>query len=56
MDEAASKGQFAVIVVFVLVGARRLVCCWGAVTAWTLRDLGWIVTPLVITATTSQPP
>lgn len=50
MDEAASKGQFSVIVVFVAVGAVASLA-WGAFTAWTLRDLGWIVTPFIIVAT-----
>ena len=50
MDEAASKGQFSVIVVFVLVGALTSLI-WGAFTAWTLRDVGWMVTPFIVVLT-----
>jgi hypothetical protein len=50
MDEAASKGQFSVVVVFVLVGAVASLV-WGVFTALTLRDLGWIVTPFIIVLT-----
>ncbi|WP_332664357.1 hypothetical protein [Aeromicrobium sp.] len=50
MDEAASKGQFSVIVVFVLIGAITSLV-WGAFAAWTLRDAGWIVTPFVVVLT-----
>ena len=50
MDEAASKGQFGVVVVFVAVGAVASLAL-GGFTAWTLRDLGWIATPLVIVGT-----
>ena len=39
MDEAASKGQFSVIVVFV-VDRRRASLVWGGFAAWTLRDVG----------------
>lgn len=52
MDEAASKGQFSVIVVFVLVGLIASLLL-GLVMGWTLGDVGWIVSPLVITATTA---
>lgn len=50
MDEAASKGQFSVVVVFVLVGLVAALLL-GTVTTWTLRDMGWLVTPLVLAAT-----
>ena len=50
MDEAASKGQFSVDVVFVLVGLVAALLL-GTVTTWTLRDMGWLVTPLVLAAT-----
>lgn len=50
MDEAASKGQFGVIVMFVLVG---VVAClaWGVFAAFTLRDLTWVVTPFIVVLT-----
>lgn len=50
MGEAASKGQFSVIAMFVLVGAITSLV-WGGFTAWVLRDLGWIVTPFIIVLT-----
>lgn len=47
LTEAASKGQFSVIAAFVLVGAvASLVLGWF--TGWIARDLGWLLTPLVI--------
>lgn len=50
MTEAGSTGQFSVIVVFVLVGAVASLV-WGSLTAWTLRDLGWVLTPFIIALT-----
>ena len=50
MDEAASKGQFSVMVVFVIIGAVASLV-WGGFTAWTLRDVGWIVTPFIVVVT-----
>jgi hypothetical protein len=50
MDEAASKGQFSVLVVFVAVGIVASLLL-GSVLAWALRDAGWVVTPLVVAAT-----
>ena len=50
LGEAAAKGDFSVIVVFVAVGAVASLMR-GAFAAWTLRDLGWIVTPLIIVLT-----
>lgn len=50
MDEAASKGQFAVIVVFIAIGAVASLLL-GSFMAWALRDAGWVTTPLVVVAT-----
>lgn len=50
LNEAAAKGQFSVVVVFVLIGAGTSLV-WGAVAAWVLDDLGWVVTPVVIALT-----
>lgn len=50
MGEAASEGQFAVIVVFVVVGIVASLLL-GGVLAWSLRDMGWVTTPLVVLAT-----
>ena len=50
MDEAASKGQFSVIVVFILVGGVASLLL-GSFMAWSLRDTGWVTTPLVVVAT-----
>lgn len=50
MDEAAAQGQFAVVVVFVLVGLVASLLL-GTVTAWAWREAGWLVTPLVIATT-----
>ena len=50
MDEAASEGQFGVVVMFVLVG--MLAClAWGMFVAFTLRDLSWVVTPFIVVLT-----
>ena len=49
MDEAASKGQFTAIVVFVVVGIVASLLL-GGVLAWSLRDMGWMTTPFVIVA------
>ena len=50
MNEAASTGQFSVIVMFVLIGT---VAClvWGGFAAWALRDMGWMVTPFIVVLT-----
>lgn len=48
LTEAAAKGQFGVIVVFVVIGAVTSLA-WSFGTAWTARDLGWLLTPFVIT-------
>jgi hypothetical protein len=50
MDEAGSKGQFSVIVVFVLVGAVASLIL-GLFTGWAARDLEWKLTPFVILLT-----
>ncbi|MBC7632739.1 hypothetical protein [Aeromicrobium sp.] len=50
LTEAAAKGQFSVIVTFVLVGAG-VSLAWGSVSGWLLRDLGWLITPLVVVVT-----
>lgn len=47
LDEAASRGQFSVIVVFVIIGAVASLV-WGMVVAWVMHDLGWPSTPLVV--------
>lgn len=50
LTEAAARGQFSVIVVFVISGAiASMVWAWAAST-W-LRQLGWLLTPLVIVST-----
>jgi hypothetical protein len=50
MTEAASKGQFSVIVVFVIVGAVASLGC-GWVLARVLPDLGWMLAPCVVLMT-----
>ena len=50
LTEAAATGQFSVIVVFVLVGAA-VSLVWSWVTSWWLRDIGWLLTPLVVVTT-----
>lgn len=50
LTEAASKGQFSVIVTFVLIGIGTSVLLGGA-AGWVLSDLGWLVTPVVIVLT-----
>lgn len=50
MDEAASKGQFSVIVTFVFIGAVASLL-WGGFVAWILRDVGWLVTPFIVVMT-----
>ena len=50
LTEAASKGQFSVIVVFVIIGAiASIVGGWVAVRV--LPDLGWLLTPVVLVLT-----
>ncbi|KQX76114.1 hypothetical protein [Aeromicrobium sp. Root472D3] len=46
LTEAAARGQFSVVVVFVLVGVIASVVS-GWVTARLLPDLGWLAVPLV---------
>lgn len=50
LTEMASRGQFGVIVVFVIAGAVASLI-WGFATGLGLRDLGWRLTPLVILTT-----
>lgn len=47
LTEAASKGQFSVIVVFVMIGAVASVLCGWAVVR-VLPQLGWLLTPVVV--------
>lgn len=50
LTEAASRGQFQVVVVFVLVGAvGSLVAGWGIVRL--LPDAGWLLTPVAVLVT-----
>jgi hypothetical protein len=50
LTEAASRGQFSVIVVFVLIGII-VSLLWGWTATWLLADLGWLVVPLVVVMT-----
>lgn len=51
LTEAASRGQFSVIVVFVLVGVvTSFVWAWAA--TWVLDGLGWLLIPAVVVLTT----
>ncbi|MCW2751085.1 MAG: hypothetical protein JWR83_2195 [Aeromicrobium sp.] len=50
LTEVAARDQFSVIVVFIVIGAiASLVWSWAA--SLLLRDLGWLLTPLVIVTT-----
>lgn len=51
LTEGAAKGQFSVIVLFVGLGVVGSLLA-GAGIGWTLQDLGWSITPLVIVLTT----
>ncbi len=50
LTEIAARGQFGVIVVFVIAGAV-VSLIWGFATTFALRDLEWRLTPLVIVTT-----
>lgn len=50
LTEAAAKGQFSVIVLFVEIGVVGSLLA-GAVIGWTMQDLGWIITPLIVVLT-----
>lgn len=50
LTEAAARGQFSVIVVFVVVGAVTSFV-WALVATAYLRDLGWVLTPVLIVVT-----
>lgn len=47
LTEGAAKGQFSVIVTFVLIGVVGSLLA-GGLTAWLLPTLGWVLTPLVV--------
>jgi len=47
MGESAARGQFGVVVAFVIVGAVTSFV-WATVSTLFLRDLGWLFTPVVI--------
>ncbi|MET1036921.1 MAG: hypothetical protein ABW075_01525 [Aeromicrobium sp.] len=51
LTEAASRGQFSVIVLFVAIGVLTSML-WGWGTTWALPDLGWLVIPVVVVLTT----
>lgn len=51
LTEAASQGQFSVIVVFVAVGIVASLV-WAAAAGWALSDLGWLLVPVVVVVTT----
>jgi hypothetical protein len=51
LTEAAARGQFSVIVVFVLIGAVASAVL-GWVVASALPDLGWLLAPLVVVLAT----
>ncbi len=50
LTQIASRDQFGVIVVFVLIGAA-VALVWGFATTFLLKDLGWRLTPLVAVVT-----
>lgn len=50
LTEAAARGQFSVIVVFVVIGAVVSTACGGLIGR-VLPDVGWLVTPLVVVLT-----
>lgn len=47
LTEGAAKGQFSVIVTFVLIGVVGSLLS-GALAAWTMPTLGWLLTPFVV--------
>lgn len=47
LTEAAAKGEFSVIVVFVLIGAVTS-WLWAWATTVVLGDIGWVITPIVV--------
>ncbi|WP_456698124.1 hypothetical protein [Aeromicrobium sp. P5_D10] len=51
LTEGAAKGQFSVIVLFVGIGVLGSLLA-GIGIGWTLQELGWPITPLVIVLTT----
>jgi len=50
LTEMASRDQFSVIVVFVVIGAIASFV-WAWVASVVLREIGWWLTPLVIAST-----
>lgn len=50
LTEAASRGQFSVIAVFVLIGVVASLV-WGWAAGWLLSDLGWLMVPVVVVLT-----
>jgi hypothetical protein len=50
LTEVASRDQFSVIVVFVVIGAIASFV-WAWVAGVVLREIGWWLTPLVIAST-----
>lgn len=50
LTEAAARGQFSVIVVFVLIGLIASLL-WGWIATWMLPDLGWLLVPFVLVLT-----
>jgi hypothetical protein len=45
LTEEAARGQFAVVVTFIIVGAALSVG-WGLVAGRALRELGWVLVPV----------
>jgi hypothetical protein len=45
LDEAAARGRFGVIVVFVVIGVA-VSLLWGLVAGFLLRQLGWVLVPM----------
>ena len=50
LTELAARDQFGVTVLFVVVGAV-VSLVWGVASGHALRDLGWLLTPLVVATT-----
>ncbi|MGA9101091.1 hypothetical protein [Aeromicrobium sp.] len=49
LTEEAARGQFAVVVTFIIVGAALSVG-WGLVAGRALRELGWVLVPVFAAA------
>lgn len=50
MTEMAARDRFGVIVVFVIIGAVASIV-WALAASRVLRDLGWVLTPLIVVTT-----